>query len=62
MKVEAITENGTSQSLEVESLIITLSNSETLEISDEMISLNRELGIYPMASDLVHMFPRKRHE
>lgn len=34
MKVEAKNENGTSQHLEVTSLVITFSNGETIEISD----------------------------
>ncbi len=86
MKVEAKNKNGSSQSLEVTSLVITLSSGETIEISDEFESRSAEvsegvivwggtapkegasldelkastrgLGVYPLAANIIHLFPR----
>lgn len=85
MKVQTKNENGEALFLEVTSLVITLSNGETIEISDEMknrpddlsegvmvwggrmpkedASLDelkastRGLGIYPLAANMIHLFP-----
>ncbi|TQO08044.1 UNVERIFIED_ORG: hypothetical protein FHU01_1848 [Citrobacter freundii] len=85
MKIDAKNENGTTQHLEVSSLIITLSNGETIEITDEnknrsidvpegvivwggkmpeegatidkLKNTTRGLGVYPLASNMVHIFP-----
>lgn len=43
MKIDAKNENGTTQHLEVSSLIITLSNGETIEITDE--NKNRPIDV-----------------
>ncbi len=86
MKVEAKNKNGSSKSLKVTSLVITLSNGETIEISDEFESRTtdisegvivwggrvpkegasldelkastRGLGVYPLAANMIHIFPR----
>ncbi|GEM_PF-723337 len=85
MKVTAKNENGTTQQLDVTSLIITLDNGETIEISDEnknrpgevpegvtvwggkmpeegatldeLKNTTRGLGVYPLAANMVHIFP-----
>jgi len=86
MKVQTKNENGEPLFLNVTSLVITLSNGETIEISDEMKShpddasegvivwggrmpkegasldelkaSTRGLGIYPLAANMIHLFPR----
>ena len=86
MKVEAKNKNGSSHALEVTSLVITLSNGETIEISDEfegrpadvpegvtvwggtipkegaaldeLKASTRGLGVYPLAANMIHLFPR----
>lgn len=85
MKLTLKKENGTSETQDVASLIITLSNGETVEISDEsqqrpshlsegitvwggsmpkegasiddLRASTRSLGIYPLAANLIHLFP-----
>ncbi|EFH6731083.1 hypothetical protein ID517_002756 [Escherichia coli] len=85
MKIDAKNKNGETQHLEVSSLIITFSNGETIEITDEskvrpasipegvivwggrmpeegatldkLKEMTRCLGLYPLASNMVHIFP-----
>lgn len=85
MKIDAKNKNGETQHLEVSSLIITFSNGETIEITDEgrirptdlpegvivwggrmpeegatldkLKDTTRCLGLYPLASNMVHIFP-----
>lgn len=85
MKIDIKNKNGNTQHLDVSSLIITLNNGETIEITDENKSrpidipegvtvwggqapaqgasidqlkkTTRGIGIYPLASNMVHIFP-----
>ncbi|MEG9075071.1 hypothetical protein VXO23_08990 [Escherichia coli] len=81
MKIDIKNKNGNTQHLDVSSLIITLNNGETIEITDENKSrpidipegvtvwggrapdkearkkTTRSIGIYPLASNMVHIFP-----
>jgi len=85
MKVQVKNQNGMVQDLEVASLVITLSNGETLEIGeesggrpdhlsegvtvwggrmpeqgaslDELKESTRGLGLYPLAANMIHLFP-----
>jgi len=88
MKVELKKVNGISESLDVTSLVITLSNGETIEIEeesdgrpvhlsegvsvwggripeqnaspDELRASTRGLGIYPLAANIIHLFPLRK--
>ncbi|MGK3142240.1 hypothetical protein [Pantoea sp. C2G6] len=88
MKITLKHEDGTSQTQDVTSFIITLSSGETLEISeesagrpahlcegvtvwggrmpeqnasiDQLKAATRLLGIYPMAANMIHLFPLRK--